>query len=105
MKEIEAKITSTVKAHNSTGKAKREADMRYLKLEKTLEESVKEKAELVLEIERISKARKKAMKMYEQAENELQKLQDSTGSSSAKMTKRPRVQRDTTDTPDKRNTS
>eukprot|EP00944_MAST-04C_sp_MAST-4C-sp1_P003856 g3856.t1 len=105
MKEIEAKITSTVKAHNSTGKAKREADMRYLKLEKTLEESVKEKAELVLEIERISKARKKAMKMYEQAENELQKLQDSTGSSSANLTKRPRVQRDTRDTPDKRNTS
>ena len=48
LKEIEAKITSTVKAHNSTGKAKREADMRYLKLEKTLEESKKKKKHLLV---------------------------------------------------------
>ena len=57
--------------------------MKYLKLEKTLEESVKEKAELVLEIDRITKARKKAMRMYEEAENELQKLRNRSAESSS----------------------
>ena len=74
-KDMENEMTNLKKKYTSTGKAKRESDLNYLKLEKQLEESIKEKAELILELDKMTKGRDKVMRMHKMAEKEVEKLQ------------------------------
>jgi hypothetical protein len=88
-KDMENEMTNLKKKFTSTGKAKRESDLNYLKLEKQLEESIKEKAELILELDKMTKGRNKAIRMHKMAEKEVEKLQQlSTSNNRSKHHKR-----------------